>query len=377
MSTVSPPTAPIPPPPIEPTPKESSPAWLKWLIGCGIGCGVLVILAVAVGLIGVWWLTSPGPQIETEAVIADDSAAIMHFAGDEALTGFVEMAGHIFNEMQDHQSRIRQSELPESLQWIEQMQRMQQSNAAAGVAVWIPHDVTLTFGDSSTGGDLSFVAAANFKQFVRPIRLMLNSSFPDSTSYAGNKILLLGDGRALCFYDGTVLWASDLSTMEQSLDRIETYEYSPEQGPTAISGYQTLRGEWPLFGVLDNRNSLLVRVADENPDWFTELAANQTERQSILRQIRRATFGFDIASQDACNWELKVEANDEVTTAHLRSYLDTVLDKVERKLGQSHLGLDRSVTTSGNSIAVTAEITGLKNAISEWIEEFYDEIDTY
>jgi hypothetical protein len=337
----------------------------------------MVALAIGLGVTAVWWMTSPGPQIETEAAIADDSAAIIHFAGDEALTGFEDMTGHVLNEMQDHQSRLRQSELPESLQWIEQMQRMQQSSSADAVTVWIPHEATLTVGDSPTGDDLSFIGAANFKQFVRPIRLLLNSSFPDSTSYAGNKILLTDGGRTLCFYDGTFIIASDQATMEQTLDRIETYEQGPEQAPTAISGYEALRGEWPLFGALDNRTGLLIRIAEKNPDWFADLAASQSERQAILRQVRRATFGFDIDSQDACHWELMLESADEVTASHLRSYLDTLGAKLEEKLGQSHLELNRSLTTSGNSIVVTAEISGLKNAISSWVEELYQDIDTY
>jgi hypothetical protein len=377
MSAVSPPPAPIPPPPTQPAArKESSPTWLKWLIGCGIGCGVLVAIAIAMGVTAVWWMTSPGPQIETEAVIADDSTAIMHFAGDEALAGFEEMAGHVIDEMQDHQSRLRQSELPEALQWIEQMQRMQQSSSADAVTIWIPREITFTFGDSPSADELSYIGAANFKQFVRPVRLMLNSSFPDTTSYAGNKILLAGDGKALCFYDGTFIIASDQATMEQTLDRIETYEQGPEQAPTAISGYEALRGEWPLFGALDNRTGLLLRIADENPDWFADLAANRTERRAILRQVRRATFGFDIDSQDACHWELMLETADEATAAQMRSYLNALVDRLEEKLGQSHLELNRSLTTSGNRIVVTAEISGLKNAISSWVEELYLKIDT-
>jgi len=363
MSATNPPP-PAPAPPAPAPAQKSSPGWLKWLIGCGIGCGVIVVIIIGLAVAGMWWLSSPGEQIETEAVIADESVAIMHFDGED-LSGFSDMANHFFDEFQEQQSRVRQSELPEELRWIERLQSMQQRDAAAEMAVFLPYEMTFTIGDSPSGSDeISFIGAANFRQFVRPVRMMLNNAAQDSSTFKGHKILHIGDRETLCFYEGTVILASDIRIMEQTLDRIDNGAYSPEQAPEALSGYDSLRGTWPVFGLLENQDRLLIRIADHDPDWFDGLGSSESERDQLLTQVRRITFGLTATSEDALRCELVLDLQDSAATDHFRGYLGERLEQFRDKLLRSGLELDYTMNPDGNRLVTTAEITGMAQAIT-------------
>ena len=49
-----------------PAPSRSSP-WLKILLGCGLGCGGLLLIGILAVGYGAWWITSSGKQIRTTA----------------------------------------------------------------------------------------------------------------------------------------------------------------------------------------------------------------------------------------------------------------------------------------------------------------------
>ena len=124
-------------PPVSPSPPPAGnsrfPTWLKVLLGCGVGCGLLILAAFLAMTFGAWWLTSAGKQIETGDIAVAETTNVVRIDAEDADGDLVNFLTTLFFDMQTAQSEAAREQLPDSMSWLESFRQMQESQGAQGL----------------------------------------------------------------------------------------------------------------------------------------------------------------------------------------------------------------------------------------------------
>lgn len=384
MSTPRP-ISPAYPPPRPP----GMPVWVKWLIGCGIGCAVLIMIGVGAAVFVGWWITSPGKQVATERIIAPDANGVVHFSGDMALSECAELLGHIMTRIQEEQNRQTGAQLPEGLRWLEEMQRQQQmQGASAGMAVWVPREVTLVLYGGDAQQDRSFVVAANFRQFVRLFRTIVKAAIqanhPDDPARMihHNDYEIMGDeDMVLCFAGGTVLFANDLDRMRDTLDRLDQEDLEAIEPQSVFAGFDQLKESWPLIGILPNQGDGLVAelIAGSNlVDFDLEpgmVEAPEDVAQQAVAEVAEMHFGLGLESADVLRGELQVFLKGEDASDGVKRYLERRGEALREWAREKGLEPHGEITVQSRSVHQELRLSGLKALVDRSIEESFEIAD--
>ena len=117
----------VKPPPLPGKSKEKLSTGKKILIGCGIGCGVIVLLLLLVGGLGVWWMFSTGEQVSTARILGPGSLGAIKVENISQNQGAMEFITFFFQEAQKYEDGGASAELPQFLEKIRQYQQSRQN----------------------------------------------------------------------------------------------------------------------------------------------------------------------------------------------------------------------------------------------------------
>ena len=132
----------------------------NWMIGCGIGCGALVVLAVSscVGL--TVWITRPGELIQPDQLLGPSTTGYVEWTlrlEDPGTEGFVEGALELMQRWQQRNSQ----DLPA---WLTGFQARQDRKRAEQLRGLFPLMAVWTLQPSEHAGEDLHVLSLSLKQ---------------------------------------------------------------------------------------------------------------------------------------------------------------------------------------------------------------------
>ena len=208
--------------PVSP-PARTSP-WLKMLVGCGVGCGVVVLLAAAGFFAAGWWAVAPGAQVDTGRIAGGESLGVVRsgrLADDPGVRELIENAVVAVQRASNERNR---EVMPEPLRWMQGLG--QARGGSAGLGLWIPREITVTVERGDRPGHPGVVCALNLSAFPRLVRFVIELAKKPGTGgeapihYRGRRIDLLNEA-CVSSAGGTLLFATDLAAMKRALDRLD------------------------------------------------------------------------------------------------------------------------------------------------------------
>lgn len=277
------------------------PAWGRLFVGCAIAGGLLVIAGLAAFLYATYWLVSAGRQAPTAAVVGPRSAGVVRVSDLAADPGTRALVGE-FMARAESASAGGGPQLPK---WMRDMQAAQ---ARQGITQWLPREATLTF-EPGADGDFGMSAAVNPRGMVLPFRLALMPALSrekDATvsRHGRHQLIAFRKSGALCFMDGTIVWAADAERLRAALDRLER---AISKGAPSPDPARALAGVWDVSGWFDRplaATARAVALAERGEAVGTAIGlGDEREPPAGLRGLR---FGIDLRSRSDAEAALDV-----------------------------------------------------------------------
>lgn len=258
----------------------------RTLIGCGIGCGSLILFAILLVVGFNIWLNRPGTLLEPEVLMDEETTGYVEWTlqlDDPGTAGFVERLLEELQELPDGTE-----ELPGWFQgWF---RRLQEREAEKDVHDLFPMVVAWTLRpDSAEAGDahlltVSLERMGNQLVFGDWILgwVIGWSSEGSVRRFDGEKIyhLEIDERTALAFFirGNDVFLTSDVASAERAVERLR--DATPSTGANELGPrFEETAGGGPLRGALTNRGGEVSRIwaalaGDDAPD---------AERWAVLR----------------------------------------------------------------------------------------------
>ena len=335
----------------------------KILIGCGIGCAALILVAVLGVAFGTMWFFTPGQQVTTDVIAGEDSLGVVRLYELAEDPGTQALISGVLERIDAAGREHQREQLPPSLRWISDMQA-QQSNAAS-LNMLIPKEMTIVYEESEDGSDVDFVAAANPRTMVRFFKTMIGwiSRSEDGKAradYAGHEAYVMDPNAHLAFVESTVLFASSRHALERAIDRIET---GTEAGaPPSFELAATIPdGDWDVEGVADNQTGLIESLLlDVAPDDET------AEAPSVLAGgDLRLGFGFDVVSAGEVVGRTVLECDDRQATERWRQILEERFQDLREEAAERGLEMEAITRADGRRVITELRLLGLEQALAE------------
>ena len=254
-------------------------------IGCLLGCGGLVVLVVALLISFGIWINRPGPLLEPERLLGDDTTGYVEWTlklEDPGTEGFVRA---LIETIQSVQKSTTRRFPPWFHTWV---LPFQQRKTAHDLTQLFPLSAAWTMRAGEAPQDdlhlfsLSIERLGNRVVFADWMIGMTLGRVPEVQVdfYRNEKIfrLPLGEGRHATFFirGGGVFLASDLETAHQAVDRLILEV--PGRQPTALDRlFATTEGHGPLRGAITNERGEIgrlfgLRLADTEGDPWNALS---------------------------------------------------------------------------------------------------------
>lgn len=374
----------------------------KLLIGCGLGCGVLVltfgVLAVVLGM----WATRPGTQHETTAVVSPDGLAVMKLRDIGEDPGTQEFLTNFLRTMNEASREAQRQDLPENLRWLADMQGA--NDSPAGFNMFLPKDLTISLEprdeaelaslrNPSEEDELAFVAAVNFRSFVRPIRWFITwvieqEATTEVRHHGDHDLLPMGPDGWATFVDGTFVFSNSNAALLASLDRLDrgnvAREWSGEVPP----------GDWDFFGVVetgaDSMDVVFRKVRDKNErearkardrkrdeGGDIEVDASEVPEISGAHMVqpppvepRQLAFGVDLKSADALDAQMVYAFDSDADAESYAAYLQEEMDQLRLRGEQEGLEVETAVVQNASSVSATLAVTGLEDKVAQMADWF-------
>ncbi len=351
--------------PAKPAEKRGLTTPMKVLIGCGVGCGVVAVAAVVAGVLGFFWLISPGKQTPTDAIVGDDSLGAIRVEDLAEDPGARQLVTRVLTRMQEIDRRHQAEDLPPSLRWL---QELQQSPSAQDIEMFIPREVTLTFERAAAGEEPHIVVAFNLRGLVRLVQQVLALAAraegpggdPVKTVYRGHEIFILDpqEETVLAFVGGTLLFSDHPEAVKRAIDRIEA-----GAGAAHVRAVEAPAGDWDVAGSLDNEEGLL-------DDWLQEVAAEEGPPPG---EVRRLGFGFDLVSADEVAGTMILECADVASAVAWLPRLEAKYREMAEEAAGHGLTLTHHARAEGSRVLADLRLEGLEAALDRWLERVAEE----
>lgn len=341
--------------PLPPAPPPRRSPWGKVLIGCAIVGGLAILVGLAVGAFGLYWLTSAGRHYPTAAVASERSQGIVRVGDLAGDAGARALLTRLFTRIQEA------GDGPQLPQWMRNMQAYQ---ARQGISQWLPREATLSM-EPDPEGVPRIVLAANMKGFVKPMRLAVTQAVKGDrkasiTHHGGHEVLNFGAETSLCFMEGTLVVSYHPSQMDPALDRLAAA--SPAPTSPASPDARAFPGRWDLSGWLgqETGTGVLVGLLASPDNTFSSAAPP-------LQGLRDVRFGIDIESEDDARVAAEVAFDDADSAAGAQPWLDRGLADLRTRMEPSGLSATTTDTVDGDRVRFELKVHGLQAAFDRLI----------
>ena len=391
----------------------------KLLIGCGLGCGILVLTFGVFAVVAGLWATRPGTQHETTAVVSPEGVAVMKLRDIGEDPGTQEFLTNFLRTMNEASREAQRQDMPENLRWIVDMQGS--NDSPAGFNMFLPKDATIAIEprdeaelaaieNPTEKDELAVVAAVNFRSFVRPIRSLITWAIEQEATteirhHGDHKLLPMGPEGWSTFVDGTFVLSNSYAALVGSLDRLDRGDLE-----RTWSG-EVPQGDWDFFGVVETGTGAMdvvfekvrqknERAARRAAREATEAAREVTDGAAIAEDAaieitelpeisghvvlappvepRQFAFGVDLKSADALDSELLYTFDSEADAESYAAYLGEEMEQVRLRGEAEGLVVSTSVIQDATHVTATLAVTGLEDKVAhmaDWFVTLEDELE--
>lgn len=248
-------------------PKKGMSTGSKVLIGCGIGCGTVILLIIIAGVIGAWWFFSSEDQVPTDKILNTGTSAAFRLEDISRDRECMQLVSDLIKEAQRIEHEQSDEQLPEFLKNLRRFSESQQDPTQ--FLQWLsPKEATASIS-SDTAENPVFVIAANFGTGTRMVKMLLNSVFEGEEHLRDKKIsteygdLYIFEKRndwntsrpeqdILGFYKGTLIFSNDQEYAVSAMDRLADESNIGKLNYTLAEPFDRLSHKESLaYGVLD------------------------------------------------------------------------------------------------------------------------------
>ncbi len=362
------------------------------LIGCGIGCAALILLAVLGVAFGSMWFFTPGEQVATDVIADDASLGVVRLHELAEDPGTQQLLTRVLERINEAGREQQREQLPPSLRWISDLQT-QQSDPAA-VNMLIPKEMTIAYELAEDGSSVDYVVAANPRTMVRMFKTMFNliSRGDDGgnvragrrrrADYRGHAAYTLEDKAHLSFVHSTVLFANSRRALERAIDRVAGDRVAGHSGGFDASTWIP-RGEWDVEGAVGNEAGLVdglladlaqpedfatdggAPVDDEVLDDGPSEDGPDGENGLIAGEDLHLGFGFDVVSAHEVTGEMILECDDRQAAERWLLILERRYQTLRAEARKRGLELELTARTEGDRVVNDLRRLGLDDLIAE------------
>ena len=304
----------------------------KWggrLASCAIGCGLFLLILILVLFSFYRWVSSPGQQIATEAIIGADSAGfvrLQNLATDEGVLRLLHASLSHLDERRREQ--LQGSNAPVIVKWLARMGDA--SDNVDNITEDLPREVTATV-ELLPGHSPQIVVAANLAKFPRFIKLASSVvGLVRGVEVHGDRVYQdYGEGGTVAFVENTIIWTGKGDVIRLVLDRVDQSVSGDRVSHDMYEAYEELAAKWDLFGNLEMPEELmnwLLSVVEKQargdaPDFLKQVSRYEPQ----LRTIEKVRFGFDIVSDRVLEGELVLQLDSPDSARTWRELLATAV----------------------------------------------------
>ena len=359
----------IAPPPLPGQSKEKLSTGKKVLIGCGIGCGVIVLIFFLLTGLGVWWMFSTGDQVSTKRILGPRSLGAIKVENISENQGAMELINFFFQEAQKHEDRGASADLPQFFEKIRQYQQSRQ-NPAQWLKYIAPKEITLSIS-SDEAGIAHLVVAANFNMGVRMAKTAFKMFFSTDEANRGNVIptpngnlfkLEIQNPKTgvksprgiIGFHKGTILYSDDIEPAKSGLDKLVQGDDNGDLRISLSEPFNLLKAkEWLAYGVIDGEF------------WRSTSFGRNFNRDELLFQMADMNAGTNVQSADQVVINININWRTEEAARLALSRVEAQKAKWIEKTAGHGLGLEVKNTLTGQNQKIEFELNNLKDAVSK------------
>ena len=344
----------------------------KLLIGCGIGCGTIIILAIVAVAIGAWWFFSSEDQAPTNRILNKDSASAFRLEDISKNREAMQLISDLFKEAQRVDRKEFSEQLPESFKKFKNYFEGQQ-DPSQFIKWFTPKEVTVTMS-LDEAGDTVFVLAANFGAGTRIGKMFLNAAFKNDEHLKGKKIstdhgeLFLFDRNndwnnsksqqnIIGFYKGTLIISNDTKSALSALDLLAEENNTGKLSET-LSGpfYQLSQKGHLAYGVVEGPFFI-------KPDFEPGLFMGE-----IGSEMKRAEIYLDKLSSENGILNLRINWNNKEFASMINERIVKFKPELIKKAEQNGFDLEITNILNDDQLDIQFRVNGLKDSLSAVFE---------
>ncbi len=331
----------------------------RFVIGCGVGCGLLALLAVALVASFFFWLSRPGDLLEPEALLGSDTTGYAEWTlrlDDPGTEGFVVA---LIAAVREQQRRGR-SPLPPILDRTFKNYQSRKTEKDIRrlfplVAAWTLHP-----GEASDEDVHLFSASITHlgNQLVLLDWILGFAARPNSDLvpylHGGERIYVGGDEEAFVFFirGNDFFFSWDLETATRAVDRLRAPRAGVAETTSLDRLYAGIEADRTLRCALTNERGEIGRL------WRTLAADSGTIAPELLDRIVGLSIGGNLNEHGSLNVSVEVFGPDEVWT---QAHEQAVVEAIRQVLKSTRLEPELTHVRTGNRVlldVVFADLTG-------------------
>jgi hypothetical protein len=337
----------------------------KILVGCGIGCLAVVLLAVGSCTGFFIWLKQPGELLEPDLLVGSDTKGYLAWTLRLEDPGTEQFVQDILNSMQRVQRKhgVKINPTVDSF-----LNRMQQKKNEREIRKMFPLAAAWTLRPGDDPGDDLHLLSVSLMRAGNQIRLwdwllgMILSRSPDVqvVKHRGEKIFNVDprkDSPFVFFIRGNDLFfTSDTDNARLAVDRLAT----PGAGAASSTELSTLYGqtppEAPLRGAIINSGGELERVWRE---------IGTLDPSDILDGVRGVVLSGGLVDGDTFRAEMSFLCSDASLAAASTDELERLLRST---LEPSGLPVELQAGADGDWVRVDVQLSELSTSLERLLD---------
>lgn len=324
----------------------------KWLVGLGIGCGILILLVVMLGIGFALWLRQPGQTVAPAMLLQEDTSAYARWElrrDDPGTEAFLSRAGRALQQRSEQEAR-----LPSFLQPL--IANLQEDEAKEDLRQILPLILTWTLRPDPAGDDQHLLSVSVENLANHLVLMDWTLGFVGNRDkdlelhpYQGEKIYVVAlddGGHATFFIRGSELFfTSDLAGAQRAVDRLLAGESPPaRRAAPAERLLRDVAADKPLRAALSNEQGELPRTLQRIYDALKVLPPARGTWDPLHALTLEG--GFD--SDGAVSGKLEILCPDEPWA---ESHVSSILEELRRLAGEK-LQLDLEGRALGDRIQI-------------------------
>ena len=350
----------------------------KVLIGCGIGCAAVILLAAMAATFATLWVFTPGEQVATDAIADEASLGVirLHELADDP--GTQELITRVLERIEAAGRQQRREQLPESLRWISDLQGQQVN--PAGLNMLFPKEMTIAYEEAADGATFHYVVAVNPRTMVRVFKTMFDliSRSDDSPNlradYQGHPAYQLEGDAHLAFVRSTVLFSDSRQALERAIDRLAASPVRRAAG--AFDFARSIpQGDWDVEGTIDNETGLVSGGLEA----FVKAGGDQEQTGDVAGSLPgprlppgddlRLGFGIDVVSADEITGRFLLECGDRRLAERWLAVLEERYQAMIAESAASGLELEIDTRAVGGRVVTELRLRGIEQMVADAFTE--------